>query len=72
MTKDRKTENATSPDPETSSHIPIRALYSPSDLEDSESRTGSRLSWRIPIYAGHPGDDVSRPALDYAPVRGHG
>ena len=34
MTKDRKTENADPPaDPETSSHIPIRALYSPSDLE---------------------------------------
>ena len=52
MTKDRKTENATSPDPETSSHIPIRALYSPSDLEDRNLEQDLAFPGEYPFTRG--------------------
>jgi len=52
MTKDRKTENATSADPETSSHIPIRALYSSSNLEDRNLEKDLAFPGEYPFTRG--------------------
>jgi len=46
MTDKLKTENSTATDPETSSHIPIHSLYSPSDLEN----------WSQERAVGYPGE----------------
>jgi methylmalonyl-CoA mutase N-terminal domain/subunit len=46
MTDERKAESGTPPDPETSSHIPIRALYTPADL-DGRNQDGD---------VGYPGE----------------
>ena len=52
MTKDRNTENATSADPETSSHIPIRALYSSSNLEDRNLEKDLAFPGEYPFTRG--------------------
>jgi hypothetical protein len=49
----------TKTDPQTESHIDVRPLYTPADLEewDYDKQVGYHVPW---------------PPLDHAPVRGHG
>jgi methylmalonyl-CoA mutase N-terminal domain/subunit len=46
MTEAKMTEKTRAADPQTPSHIPVRTLYTPADLED----------WSYDAQAGYPGD----------------
>ena len=61
-----------SPTQETSSHINVQPLYTPTDLEGSNYDGDARLSRAIPLHARRAGHDVSRPAVDDAAIRRHG
>ena len=50
MTDKPKTES--SPDPETSSHIPIRPLYAPSDLDGREVENDLSYPGEYPFTRG--------------------
>ena len=54
----------------TISGRPIEPLYRPEDVARHRLRPRPRRSRPVSLHPRHPRDDVPRPALDHAPVRG--
>ena len=57
---------------ETSSHVAIKPLYTPADLEGWNYDEQLGYPGTVSVHARRAGLDVSRPPVDHAAVRRHG
>ncbi len=57
---------------ETSSHIPVKPIYTPADLKGSDYESEVGYPGEYPFTRGVQASYVPRTPLDHAPVRWHG
>ena len=72
MTKTKTVSGKLAEQQETSSHISIKPLYTPADLEGWDYDREARLSRPVPLHARRAGHHVPRPPVDHAAICRHG